>query len=156
VDWITDEIAIGDWRDALDADLLRRECVSSVLSLIGKLVGRSAESLGVQRVEVFPLQDGPGDDPGRFARAVDLLARLVEEGPPVFVHCRAGRSRSAAVVAAYLMRSQGLSAEEAVALVASRREIGLNPEMAALVREFAAAGEPKQAERDAASDRGSS
>jgi hypothetical protein len=137
VDWITDEIALGDWRDANDADLLRRECVWSMLSLIGMFVGRSAESLGVQRVEFFPLQDGPGDDPARFARAVKLLARLVVEGPPVFVHCRAGRSRSAAVVAAYLMQSRGLSAEEAVALVASRRAIGLNPEMAALVKQFA-------------------
>jgi hypothetical protein len=153
MDRITDEIAIGDWRDALDADLLRREGVWSVLSLIGRLVGRSAESLGVQRVEVFPLQDGPGDDPARFARAVALLARLVAEGPPVFVHCRAGRSRSAAVVAAYLMRSRGLSAEEAVALVVSRRDIGLNPEMAALVRQFAAAGDPPvRAEPDAAPD----
>jgi protein-tyrosine phosphatase len=137
MDWITDEIAIGDWRDALDADLLRCECVWSVLSLIGKLVGRTAESLGVQRIEVFPLQDGPGDTSARFARAVELLARLVAEGPPVFVHCRAGRSRSAAVVAAHLMRSRGLNAEDAVAFVASRRAIGLNPEMAELVRQFA-------------------
>lgn len=137
MDWITDEIAIGDWRDALDADLLSRECVWSILSLIGKLVGRTPESLGVQRVEVFPLQDGPGDDLERFTRAVALLDRLVQEGPPVFVHCRAGRSRSAAVVAGYLMRSRRLSADEAVALVASRREIGLNPEMATLVRQFA-------------------
>ena len=53
VAWITDEIAIGDWRDALNADLLRGESVCSMLSLIGKLVGHSAESLGVQRVEVF-------------------------------------------------------------------------------------------------------
>lgn len=136
MDWITEEIAIGDWHDALDADLLRREGVWSVLSLIGKLVGRSAESLGVERVEVFPLLDGPGDDPVRFARAVDLLARLVREGPPVFVHCRAGRSRSAAVVAGFLMRSRGLSADAAVAFVADRRAIRLNPEMAALVREF--------------------
>lgn len=136
MDWITDEIAIGDWRDAFDADLLRRESVWSVLSLIGTLVGRSAESLGVQRVEVFPLQDGPGDDPERFGRAVALLARLVEEGPPVFVHCRAGRSRSAAVVAAFLMQARGMSAGDAVALVASRRAIGLNPEMAALVGQF--------------------
>src|SRR4051812_35590744 len=136
VDWITDEIAIGDWRDAQDADLLRRECVWSILSLIGLLVGRSAESLGVERVEVFPLQDGPGDDPVRFGRAVDLLGRLIAEGAPVFVHCRAGRSRSAAVVAAHLMRSRGFSAEEAVAFVAARRSIGLNPEMAALLKQF--------------------
>jgi atypical dual specificity phosphatase len=136
VDWITEEIAIGDWRDAQNADLLRRECVWSMLSLVGLLVGRSAESLGVERVEVFPLQDGPGDDLARFGRAVDLLGRLVAEAPPVFVHCRAGRSRSAAVVAAHLMRSRGLSAAEAVAFVAARRSIGLNPQMAALVKQF--------------------
>lgn len=136
MDWITDEIAIGDWRDALDAELLQRECVWTILSLIGKLVGRTAESLGVQRVEVFTLQDGPGDDLPRFTRAVDLLTRLVEEGPPVFVHCRAGRSRSAAVVAGYLMRTRGLNSEEAVTFVASRRAIRLNPEMASLIRQF--------------------
>ena len=153
MDWITEEIAIGDWRDALDADLLRGESVWSVLSLIGKLVGRSAESRGVQRVEVFPLQDGPGDDPARFARAVDLLARLVAEAPPVFVHCRAGRSRSAAVVAAFLMQSRGLSAADAVALVASRRAIGLNPEMDALVRQFVpAVRDTRDVESGAAAD----
>jgi protein-tyrosine phosphatase len=85
---------------------------------------------------VFPLQDGPGDDAPRFARAVELLACLVEEAAPVFVHCRAGRSRSAAVVAAFLMQSRGLSAEDALALVNSRRAIGLNTEMADLLRNF--------------------
>ena len=137
MDWITDEIAIGDWRDARDAEMMRRESIWSILSLIGKLVGRSAESLGVQRVEVFPLQDGPGDDLSRFARAVELLTRLVEQAPPVFVHCRAGRSRSGAVVAAHLMQARGIGAEEAVALVASRRRIRLNPEMEALLGQFA-------------------
>jgi protein-tyrosine phosphatase len=107
-----------------------------MLSLVGLLVGRSASTLGVERVVFFPLQDGPGDDLERFGRAVDWLGQLVQEGPPVFAHCRAGRSRSAAVVAAYLMRSRGLSAEDAVEFVASRRAIELNPEMAALVRKF--------------------
>ena len=136
MDWITDEIAIGDWRDAMNAELLRREGMMSILSLIGMLVGRSAESLGVQHVVVFPLLDGPGDNPERFARAVEHLTHLVKAGPPVLVHCRAGRSRSAAVVAAYLMISQGITADQAIAQVADRRPISLNTEMAALVREF--------------------
>jgi hypothetical protein len=34
------------------------------------------------------------------------------------------------------MRSQGLTSQEAVAFVASRRKIGLNPDMAALVEAF--------------------
>src|SRR2546423_4236185 len=111
MNWISDEIAIGDWRDASDAELLRRESIWSMLSLIGRLVGRTPESLGVQRVEIYPLLDGPGDDLISLNRAVDLLAKLVAEGPPVFVHCQAGRSRSAAVVAGYLMKSRGLSAK---------------------------------------------
>lgn len=136
MNWITEKIAIGDWRDAVNADLLRQEGIHSVLSLIGKLVGRSAESIGVQRLEIFPLQDGPGDDMKRFRRAVDLLSRMVSEGAPVLVHCRAGRSRSAAIVSAHLMHSLHCTAEEALALVASKRDIGLNPEMAALLREY--------------------
>jgi hypothetical protein len=135
VDWITKEIAIGDWIDAQDADLLRREGVCSMLSLIGRFVEQSAESLSVQRVEVFPLQDGPGD-PIRFGHAVDLLGELVAASPPVFVHCRAGRSRSAAVVVAHLMRSRGLNAEDAIAFVSERRAIWVNPEMAALIKQF--------------------
>jgi protein-tyrosine phosphatase len=105
-------------------------------SLVGLFVGRSPASMGVERLELFPLMDGPGDNPQRFAQAVDLLARLVTESPPVFVHCRAGRSRSPAVVAGYLMQARGLNAEEALAFVAARRSIGLNLEMAALVRQF--------------------
>jgi hypothetical protein len=136
VDWITDEIAIGDLRDAQDSELLNRECIWSILSLVGLFVGRSPGSLGVERLEVFPLMDGPGDNPQRFAQAVNVLAKLVTEAPPVFVHCRAGRSRSPAVVAGYLMRARRLNAEEALALIAARRSIGLNLEMAALVRQF--------------------
>jgi hypothetical protein len=136
MNWITDEIAIGDWRDAQDSELLNRECIWSVLSLIGLLAGRTPAALGVERLEVFPLHDGPGDNPQRFAQAVELLTRLVAEGPPVFVHCRAGRSRSPAVVAGYLIRSRGISAKAALALIAARRDIGLNAEMADLVRQF--------------------
>jgi hypothetical protein len=34
MDWITDEIAIGDWRDAQNAELLSQESIWSILSLV--------------------------------------------------------------------------------------------------------------------------
>jgi hypothetical protein len=137
VDWITDRIAIGDYREAQDVELLRRCGFGSILGLIGTLAGRSLTELGVRQVEIVTLLDGAGNDMSRFRRAVDALARLAEEVPPVLVHCRAGWSRSPAVVAGYLMRSLGLTADEALAQVLAKRRSGDTvPELRSLLAEF--------------------
>lgn len=136
MDWITESIAIGDWRDAQNAELLKQEGVSSILSLIGMFVGKSAEELGVQQLEIIPMQDGPGDDLPKLTQAVQALQRLTETSPPVLVHCRAGQSRSVAVVAAYLMKSKSLSCDEAIDMIAQKRHISMNREMIELVKQF--------------------
>src|SRR5262245_39159151 len=66
MDWITDQIAIGDYREAQDASLLRQHKFGSVLGLISTLRGTEPASLGVKRIEVVELLDGPGNDPARF------------------------------------------------------------------------------------------
>ena len=66
-----------------------------------------------------------------FGMAVDALERLAQDCPPVLVHCHAGRSRSAVVVAAYLMRVRRIGPAEAVAAVAAVRDVAVTP---ALVR----------------------
>lgn len=54
-----------------------------------------------------------------YAFIADALAR----GGRVFVHCFQGKSRSAAVCAMYLMRSEGLSADDALARVRAVRSV---------------------------------
>ena len=44
---------------------------------------------------------------------VDFVAEEVAAGRPTLVHCRQGRDRTGAVLAAYLIRYRGLSAAEA-------------------------------------------
>jgi hypothetical protein len=136
MDWITDQIAIGDYHEAQDRALLRRHGFGSALGLISTLRGIAPVDLGLQRIEVVELLDGPGNDPGRFRRVVDLLTKLLTEAPPVFVHCRAGWSRSPAVVAGYLMQSQGLSANDAIAAVAAKRTFTMAPELRALLEQL--------------------
>jgi protein-tyrosine phosphatase len=136
MDWITDQIAIGDYREAQDMELMRRHKFRSVLGLISTLRGKSPEHLAVERIEIIELLDGPGNSPARFVRAIELLSQLVAEEPPVFVHCRAGWSRSPAVVAGYLMRSSGLSAEDALAAVAAKRSMVMAPELRAMLEEY--------------------
>jgi protein-tyrosine phosphatase len=125
MDWITNDIAIGNYLEASDRDLLSRHAVRSVLGLTEALRGTACESLNLRAIEIIPLEDAPVNDQRLFRRAVDALARLVHEARPVLVHCHAGRSRSVVVVAGYLMRTLKIEAEEALARVAAKREIAV-------------------------------
>jgi|GEM_PF-6496058 len=66
-----------------------------------------------------------GNDPRLFRRAIENLADLVSTSPPVLVQCHAGRSRSAVVVAGYLIKHCEMTQEEALALLAAKREIAI-------------------------------
>ena len=125
MDWITDEIAIGNFLDALDVERVRREGFASALSLDGTLYGKEPGQCGFQRIEVVRLEDAPGNEPRLYRLSVAYLEELVQDAPPVLVQCHAGRSRSAVVVAGYLVTTRGLAPEEALALVASKREIAV-------------------------------
>ena len=133
MDWITDQIAIGDYREAQDARLLSEHSFGSVLGLISTLMDVAPAEIGVRRIEVITLLDGPGNAPARFWKAVHLLEELVAEAPPVLVHCRAGWSRSPAVVAGYLMQTRNLSAHQAMAAVAEKRVFTMTPELRELL-----------------------
>jgi len=133
MNWIIDTIAIGNYLDAQDKDLLQREGIVSVLSLDGCLAGRSPDEVGVRKVTVIKLQDGPGNDPALFLRAVDSVHRFVTQTPPVLVQCHAGRSRSVIVVAGYFIKTRGITPDEAVKLVASKREAQITPGLDSLL-----------------------
>jgi protein-tyrosine phosphatase len=138
MNWITDTIAIGSHQEAQDRELLRREGIQSVLGLITTLQGKAPAGLGLKDLAIVTLLDGPGNDLSRFQRAIEVLCRLEMESPPVLVHCRAGWSRSPAVVAGYLMRTKGLGAEEALADISAKRSISMVTEMKELLNRLEA------------------
>ena len=165
MDWITPEIAIGNYIDAQDGAVLRQfKSVLGLIPTLRHLRKRTMEAIAIlrealaeehrreiaeheieailaevdaKRVEIVELIDGPGNDPRRFRRAVETLAELVQEAPPVLVHCHAGRSRSAVVVAGYLMKARGLDPTEAVDFVDARRHVFVHDVMAALLIDLA-------------------
>ena len=54
---------------------------------------------------------------------VEWIKGEVEKGRSVLVHCAKGRGRSATLLAAYLMREENLSFDEANTLMKSRRRL---------------------------------
>jgi protein-tyrosine phosphatase len=136
MDWITDEVAIGNYLEAQDATLLKQSGIRSVVSLDGTLSAKHAAELGLIELALYRLIDGAGNDLRVLGFAIDDLLRLARTRSPVLVHCHAGRSRSAVVAAGYLMRLHGIGPAEAIAAIAAKREINVTPALVELLHKL--------------------
>ena len=99
------------------------ESERSILCLDGCMAGTSREQARVERVEVVELIDGAGNSPETFLRAVRLLGEMAARYAPVLVHCHAGRSRSATVIASISCRRQHFA--EAMGRITSKRRVAI-------------------------------
>ncbi|KAG7153895.1 dual specificity protein phosphatase 3-like [Homarus americanus] len=61
-----------------------------------------------------------------FEKATDFIDSALRSGGTVLVHCRQGRSRSATIVAAFLMMCRNMTAATALTLLRENREIRPN------------------------------
>ena len=136
MDWITEDVAIGNYLEAQDVALLTQHGVRSAVSLDGTLTVKHTAELGLAEIASYRLIDGAGNDLRLFRLAVDDLHRLVRLQPPVLVQCHAGRSRSAVVVAAYLMQVWAIAPEEALAAIAAKRDLNVTPALVNLLHQL--------------------
>lgn len=121
MDWITKNIAIGNFLDAkqasskeLDAILcLRPDCCS--------------EDNTAFDIMCMPLIDGAGNDKRYFNDAIDFIHDVVASGEKIRVHCHAGRSRSVCITARYFMVQHGLTSHQALEKIKAKRKIYLSP-----------------------------
>lgn len=100
----------------------------------------------IQAVDFLPLSQE------QLGEGIEYLARTLEQGHSVYVHCKAGRGRSASVVVGFLMKHNHLSFDDAFALVKDQRpQINLNKQQQdAILSYFAQDGStanPAQQER---------
>ncbi|XP_015719938.1 phosphatidylglycerophosphatase and protein-tyrosine phosphatase 1 isoform X2 [Coturnix japonica] len=82
---------------------------------------REWEALGVEqlRLDTVDLSGVPTLE--NLHKGVEFILKHRERGHSVYVHCKAGRSRSATVVAAYLIQLHHWSPQEAIEAIAKIR-----------------------------------
>lgn len=82
---------------------------------------RGITVLQIEAADFYPLQQA------EIEQGINHLADMLDSGETVYVHCKAGRGRSASIVIAYLMKFHAFSFEEAYQLVYEQRpHINLN------------------------------
>ncbi|KAJ3998375.1 hypothetical protein F5050DRAFT_1567358 [Lentinula boryana] len=133
-----DEVIPGLWigglPSAMDTENLKANKIYSVLSAMrGKI---SIHETFVKH-QIF-LDDSEEEDILiHLLPAIAFIQSELDKGRGVLVHCQAGVSRSATIVAAYLMHNRQMSVEEALDLVRKARpEIDPNPAFIAQLEIF--------------------
>jgi protein-tyrosine phosphatase len=77
--------------------------------------------LGIERLHL-PAKDHKLLSVEAMHKAADFIAAQMRQGKTVYVHCRAGVGRSAMAVAAYLMKYESLSVQEAIERISDCRK----------------------------------
>ncbi|NXU58910.1 DUS28 phosphatase, partial [Turnix velox] len=118
---VTSSLLIGNARAACNEELLRREGVTFCVNVTRQQPFPGLQQLRGIRVPVF---DDPAEDLYRyFEPCSDAIEEAVKDGGKCLVYCKNGRSRSAAICTAYLMRHKKLPLKDAFEVVKTARPV---------------------------------
>ncbi|CAM5164800.1 unnamed protein product [Natator depressus] len=121
---ITDSLLISNARSACNKELLTQEGVTFCIN-----VSRQQPFPGLHQVRSLrvPVFDDPLEDLyNYFEQCSNAIEDTVRSGGKCLVYCKNGRSRSAAICTAYLMRHQNLTLKDAFETVKTARP-GVEP-----------------------------
>ncbi len=115
-DVVDDRLLIGALPLWWDAKRLAREGVTGVINMCVEYKGpqQSYARLGIDQLWL-PTTDFTPPALADVERGVAFISAHIDNGGKVYVHCKAGRGRSATVVVCWLIQEKGVSPEEAAA-----------------------------------------
>ncbi len=138
-DEVSPGVFIGCRLTCTHANRLSNEGVGSVLDLTAEF--SEIPVLRKMRYRNIPILDLTAPTPAQLNEAIHFIRESRALGTAVFVHCKSGYSRSAAVAGAYLLAT-GISANssEAVARMRTARpQIVIRPEVRKALQQFESA-----------------
>ncbi|XP_008495075.1 dual specificity phosphatase 28 [Calypte anna] len=118
---VTPSLLISSARAACDKELLTQEGVTFCINVTRQQPFPELQRVRGIRVPVF---DDPAEDLYQyFEQCSDAIEEAVKSGGKCLVYCKNGRSRSAAICTAYLMRHRKLPLKDAFETVKTARPV---------------------------------
>lgn len=118
---VADGLWLGGYQSALDPMVLKERGITHVVNCIAD--DFQAYHDGITYLNIYGLYDH-GRVPIRdlFDEVTDFIHGAIHARGQVLVHCQAGRSRSATLAAAYLIRYKHMTDEEAIRCLTLKRD----------------------------------
>ncbi len=113
-DHVDPQVILGALPFTAHVSRLHKSGVRAVVNTCDEYAGPIAEytQVGIEQFHM-PTPDFTHPDLADVERAVEFVQSHAEQGHTVYIHCKAGRARSATVALCWLVRHRGLSPEEA-------------------------------------------
>ncbi len=121
-DWVNDDVLLGALPVRADLAKLQAMGVGAVVNLCDEFAGYvdALGELGLEQLHL-PILDYHSPQEAEVLAGIRFMVGQVGAGRKVYVHCKAGRGRSATLVLCYLMASAGMTADEAYEKVRAAR-----------------------------------
>lgn len=112
--WIDENVLLGALPSRSDISELAHLGVGAVVNTCEEFPGYTKELARHGMTQLYlPTLDYQSPSKEAVRRGVEFIQEQVGMGRKVYVHCKAGRGRSATVALAYMMTAHRLSAQEA-------------------------------------------
>ncbi|MFQ5787887.1 MAG: dual specificity protein phosphatase family protein [Thermodesulfobacteriota bacterium] len=121
-DQVDEYVILGALPTQSDIPKLKNMGIKAVLNVCEEHAGHKEAyfAAGIEQLRL-PTIDYTMPSLKTVQRGVEFIDSCVARGQKVYVHCKAGRGRSAAIVLCWLMKSKKLSAQSAMEFLLSRR-----------------------------------
>jgi len=117
-------------------DWLRGQGIKTILTLTEEaLPTQWLEGLGLE-VRHIPMRDHRRPDGTALEEAANFIMESLGRDRTTLVHCMAGEGRTGCVLAAYLIKDRGVSAQEAIAMLRRIKPLFIEREQERAVLEF--------------------
>ncbi|KAM8727089.1 dual specificity phosphatase 28 isoform 1-T3 [Acanthopagrus schlegelii] len=117
---VTRSLFISNARSACSDELIQQEAVTLCINVSKQ---QPFPSAGVKKLQI-PVYDDPAEDLySHFDRCADAIQKEENRGGRSVVYCKNGRSRSATVCVAYLMKHRKLTLTDALQKVKTARHV---------------------------------